>query len=177
MEIRAATREDAAEMANVHVNSWREAYSELLPVTFLNDLPLSFKRRHDQWKRVLQTAGQATFVAACDEYGVIGFINGAHPRDSELGDHAEVWCLYLLEKFHRQGIGFRLLQRYLSHFHAQGLRRAYVWVLDGNPAIQFYERTGARANGMHKDIEMAGKKLRELCYVWWGLDGIVNPAS
>lgn len=33
--IRKATIEDAAEIANVHLNSWREAYRNLLPQDFL----------------------------------------------------------------------------------------------------------------------------------------------
>lgn len=45
IKIRKATEEDAAEIANVHINSWREAYKGLLEEDFLNDRPLQFKNR------------------------------------------------------------------------------------------------------------------------------------
>ncbi|MEZ4741946.1 MAG: hypothetical protein R3B45_05785 [Bdellovibrionota bacterium] len=38
MLIRKARIEDAAEIANVHINSWREAYRGLLPESFLDFL-------------------------------------------------------------------------------------------------------------------------------------------
>ena len=41
--IRKATFEDSAEIANVHINSWREAYINLIDQEFLDERPLYFK--------------------------------------------------------------------------------------------------------------------------------------
>ena len=40
--IRKAHLEDAAEIANVHINAWREAYQGLISQSFLDDRPLYF---------------------------------------------------------------------------------------------------------------------------------------
>src|SRR5690242_872171 len=93
--IRKATFEDAAGIANVHINSWREAYKGLLPSDFLDERPLAFKNRYELWKKVAVNADQVTFVAESREHGIVGFINGKNGRDEDLADHAEVWCIYL----------------------------------------------------------------------------------
>ena len=36
--------------------------------------------------------------------------------------------------------------------------KAYCWVLEGNPTIKFYEKSGAVFNGMEKPLEIGGKK-------------------
>ena len=41
--VRKAKLEDAAEIANVHVNSWREAYKGILEEDFLNARPFNLK--------------------------------------------------------------------------------------------------------------------------------------
>ncbi len=41
--VRQATVDDAAEIANVHLNSWREAYRKLLPQEFLDQLQINLK--------------------------------------------------------------------------------------------------------------------------------------
>ncbi|NOT80448.1 MAG: TIM44-like domain-containing protein [Bacteriovoracaceae bacterium] len=48
--IRQAKEGDCAEIANVHLNSWRKACKGLLPQEFLNQLALTFKRRMNMWK-------------------------------------------------------------------------------------------------------------------------------
>jgi len=51
--VRQAAGEDASEIANVHLNSWREAYQGLLPQKFLDHLPLTFRRRKNYWQKTI----------------------------------------------------------------------------------------------------------------------------
>ncbi len=164
--IRKATFEDAAEIANVHINSWREAYKGLISEEFLNDRPLFFKNRYELWKKVTVNDGQVTLVAECSENGVVGFVNGTNGRDESLKDHAEVWCIYLLEKYHGKKIGFNLLKGYFGAHVELGFEKGYLWVLADNPTISFYERAGGKFNGKTTEDEIGGQKVTELCYVW-----------
>lgn len=168
--VRPATYDDAAEIANVHINSWREAYKGLMPEDFLNDRPLNFKNRYQLWKRVTMDSAQVTFVAESKEHGVIGFINGCTPRDPEYKDYAEVYAVYLLEKYKGQKIGLELFKKYFNEYKKRGFTKAYLWVLKDNPTIKFYESTGGRFNGHTKEDVIAGQKVTELCYVWDNLD-------
>ena len=164
--IRKATFEDAAEIANVHINSWREAYQGLLSQDYLNDRPLFFKDRYELWKKVTLNKAQVTLVAECSKHGVVGFVNGTHGRDEGLKDHAEVWCIYLLEKYHGKKIGFNLLKGFFDAHIKLGFKKGYLWVLGDNPTITFYEKAGGKFNGMTMQDDIGTQKVTELCYVW-----------
>jgi ribosomal protein S18 acetylase RimI-like enzyme len=168
--IRKARPEDAAELANVHINSWRETYVGLIPQDFLDNRPLSFRNRHQLWTRVTSDPTQITFVAECPENGVIGFVNGKNARDQEYSDHAEVWAIYLFRKYQGKKIGHKLLKEFFNHYKSQGFKKAYLWVVKDNPTINFYERTGGVFNNHTKEEMIGGQKITELCYVWDNLD-------
>ena len=164
--IRKATFEDAAEIANVHINSWREAYKGLISQDRLDDRHLHFKNRYELWKRVTVDEKQTTLVAESKEHGVVGFVNGTLGRDEEYKDYVEVWCIYLLKKYHGKKIGFNLLKSYFDIHTALGHKKGYLWILADNPTISFYEKVGGKFSGKTKDSEMDGQKVVELCYVW-----------
>lgn len=164
--IRIACLNDAPEIANVHINSWREAYKSLLPKEFLDDRPLYFKNRLELWKKVTQKTDHFTFVAESKEHGIIGFINGSLGRDRGLHNLCEVRCLYVLEKYHKQKIGYNLLKAFFSSYQSKGHTKAYLWVLESNPTIKFYEATGGRFENREKFIDLCGEKYKELMYVW-----------
>ncbi|MBY0413180.1 MAG: GNAT family N-acetyltransferase [Bdellovibrionales bacterium] len=170
VKVRAATPDDAAEIANVHINSWREAYKGLLPQVFLDERPLYFKNRYQLWKSVLSVPNNITFVAECSENGVIGMVNGSKARNAEYEDYAEVYCLYLLQKYHGQKIGFELLKKSFEAFEYRGYSKAYLWVLEGNPTIKFYEKTGGIHKGHIMEETVAGQLMNELCFTWDSLD-------
>jgi RimJ/RimL family protein N-acetyltransferase/ribosomal protein S18 acetylase RimI-like enzyme len=170
VNIRRAKILDAAEIANVHINSWREAYKNILPQDFLDKRPLHFKNRYELWKKVTANESQITFVAESPEHGVVGFINGANARDEEYKDYSEVWCIYLLQQYHGRKIGLRLLKAYFDIAIEKEFTKGYLWVLKDNPTIKFYEKTGARlTNGVKRD-EIGGQEVEELCYAWDNID-------
>lgn len=163
--IRPAKPKDAAEIANVHVHSWREAYRGLLPQTYLDELPTTFKRRVELWKRLTVEDTQAVFVADAP-CGIVGFACFGQSRDKALVDHGELSAIYLLEKFQGQGLGAALLQLGMDKLQSWEFTKAYCWVLDSNPTIRFYEKSGAVFNGMEKTEEIGGQTVTELAYVW-----------
>ncbi len=164
--IRKATYEDSAEIANVHINSWREAYKGLISEDFLNDRPLFFKNRYELWKKVTLNEKQVTLVAECSKNGVVGFVNGTNGRDEGFEDFAEVWCIYLLQKYHGKKIGFNLLKSFFDAHKEQGFESGYLWVLNDNPTISFYTKAGGKFNGHTNEDDIGGQKVIELCYVW-----------
>ncbi len=165
IQIRQATPADAAEIASIHIHSWREAYRGLLPETFLASLPLHFRARLRLWNTVTQSSS-ITLVAEHPEYGIVGFINGEKGRDEAYQDQAEICAVYLLEAFHRQKIGYRLLKAIFEELSQRGFGTCYLWVLKGNPTIAFYERCGARYTGDLKDDAIGGMRVQELRYMW-----------
>lgn len=166
IKIRKARLADAAEIANVHINSWREAYEGLIDQSFLDDRPLHFKNRYELWKKVTVNESQTTLVAESDTHGIVGFINGTSGRDEKYNDFAEVWCLYLLQKYQGQSIGYKLLKKFFEVQYQLGFRKGYLWVLDKNPTINFYKRTGGEFLGETKSDVIGEQTVKELCFIW-----------
>ena len=67
--VRRALPADAASLASVHVQSWREAYRGIIPQTYLEQLSVTAHER--QWRRSLGGGGWA-FVAEWEQR-VVGF--------------------------------------------------------------------------------------------------------
>lgn len=80
---------------------------------------------------------------------------------AEYQERVEMWQKILAssQRWTWVAAGFGFMQ-------SLGYRKAYCWVLDQNPTIRFYERSGARFLGQTKLEETAGQELRELAYEW-----------
>src|SRR5712671_4158526 len=98
--IRPATKDDAAEIARVHVATWRSAYRGLLPDDFLASL--SEAHYTDRWRRVIGDGSNRVFVVEGPD-GVDGFASGGRERAGETGYAGELYALYVLEEAQRRG--------------------------------------------------------------------------
>lgn len=163
--IRQATLEDAAEIANVQINSWREAYRNLIPNSYLENMPLSFRRRQKTWARVAGEPDKALFVAETPEV-IVGFAIFSASRDPQFTGYGELQAMYLFEKFHKRGIGAALMKEGMSFLLRGGFTKAHCWVLENNPTIKFYEKSGAVFSGIRREDEIAGVKMFDHAYVW-----------
>ena len=98
--IRRARAADAAPIARVHVQSWREAYRGLVPDVYLDQLSVAAHER--QWRRSF-AAGTWAFVAEWEQR-VVGFASGGLSR-ARRDISGELHLLYVLRASHRHGIG------------------------------------------------------------------------
>ena len=99
------------------------------------------------WQKSME-AGSRVFVAVVDDV-VVGFAAGDKNRSNEhcetgLGDKCdcELAAIYILQKYHKQGIGKALLQRFAASMKEQGYQSMVIWVAEKNPATGFYEALG-----------------------------------
>jgi len=166
VQIRQARPGDEAEIANVHLNSWREAYRNLLPEDFLSQLPLSFKRRKLFLKTAISEAQKYVLIVAETLEGIVGFACLAKGRDLGQENKAELQALYLFAKYKGQGVGFKLLSAGFNQMRERGFKAGYCWVLEGNPSIQFYKRTGAHFSGEEKIDIIGDQEVKELQFAW-----------
>ncbi|MGY8814585.1 MAG: N-acetyltransferase family protein, partial [Gammaproteobacteria bacterium] len=163
---RKATEGDAAGIANVHINSWREAYARFLTKDYLDDLPLEFNERYELWMEVTAVNTHPTYVAEDERYGVIGFISGGDARDDKYSGYVEVYSIYLLQKFHGVGTGYKLLMALFENFLNSGQSKACVWVLNDKSFINFYEKTGAIVTNDIREEMFGDLKFELVCLQW-----------
>jgi len=164
--IRAARPSDAAEIANVHLNSWREAYVGQLDQEYLDWLPFTFRSRKQHWEQYLAAHVDSVFVAE-GKNSIMGFISINTPsREEDMKDWAEVGAIYLLQRYKGKKVGLHLLKAGFKAMQDKGFTKAYCWMLKGNPTGKFYESTGAVLNGKEKIAQINQKVETEVMYCW-----------
>jgi ribosomal protein S18 acetylase RimI-like enzyme len=165
MLIRPASPEDAAAIARVHVESWHETYSELIPAEVLEAMT-DYERRLQMWTRVLSNESHSTFVALDESEKIVGFVNGGRPNgEAPEGYDAELYTIYLLRCQHGKGLGRKLVAALAKDLQEKGFKALYLWVFPNNPSRLFYERLGGIFL-LDKTFEMAGEILSERAYGW-----------
>ena len=166
IRIRPAVPADARPLARVHVDTWRTAYSGIVPPDYLASL--SYKDREARWDEYLLPGqfASTTFVAVTRGGGIIGFTSGGPER---LGDPAylgEIYAVYVLQDHQRRGLGNRLFTAMVQQLRRDGFTSMMLWVLEANtPARRFYQSLGAEQVG-RRTITIGGADLAELSYGW-----------
>ncbi|HET9999863.1 MAG TPA: GNAT family N-acetyltransferase [Ktedonobacteraceae bacterium] len=163
--IREACIEDAAGMAKVHVDSWRTTYAGIVPDAYLANL--SYARRENLWRDILGNISENKyrFVAVNDAGQIVGFVSGGPKRNGDPMYQAELYSIYLLQKYQGQGIGRQLTRRLVERFLQAGIRSMLLWVFVDNPSCRFYEALG----GQRLQVEQAdfdGVLVDEVAYGW-----------
>lgn len=166
MRIRAASAEDAADIAQVHVLAWRAAYRGVLPSDYLDSIDV--RERTRAWQALLhQQQPEGTTLVAESEAGVFGFARASRTRDDDQDATAvgEVHAIYLLPEAWGLGAGRRLLDAVLAGLNRKNFRDVTLWVLEENlRARAFYEAVGWTADGTTKRDVVGGVPVTELRY-------------
>ena len=159
---------DAADLARVHVKSWRETYPGLLPAAYLNAMRPEPHARRFHHDLIRSRDGEVVMLAEGQD-GLIGYCAGAILHgDGRLAD-GEVYTLYVLAKSQGAGIGKGLLAAAARVLAAHGAASLIIWVLSENHrARRFYQHLGGRELA-ERAVRGWGGGLRETAYHWDGL--------
>lgn len=171
--IRAATILDAADIARVHVASWRTTYRGLLPDDFLASLDDA--GYEDRWRRALSESSMRVYIAEeKSEIGVeiVGFASCGRERAGESGYAGELYSIYVLEQAQRQGFGRELVRAVVGGLKDLGLDDMIIWVLrDNQVARAFYERLGGKFV-RSQPITFGPETFEEVSYGWRRLEDV-----
>ncbi|MHB1172330.1 MAG: GNAT family N-acetyltransferase [Lacisediminihabitans sp.] len=139
--VRPATVSDAHAIALVHVVSWQESYSHVLPAEFLANQ--SVERRAEFWRHNLAEGPGQSWVAELNDE-IVGFSSSGPGRDDPPRP-LELYSIYQLALAHGSGSGQVLIDA------ALGERAAFLWVAEDNPRAQsFYRRNGFEPDDARK---------------------------
>jgi ribosomal protein S18 acetylase RimI-like enzyme len=145
--IRPARPEDAAAIARIRVDSWRDTYAHVLSPEYLEALdPVAGT---DGWRgtieRMTEDPSLGTFVVAEVDGAVRGFAIAGVPRPLPGETPPREWQLFLIYQdaaLHGTGSGQALIEASI------GDRPAHLWTAEDNPrAIAFYRRNGFVPDG------------------------------
>jgi GNAT superfamily N-acetyltransferase len=160
MNVRLATGDDAAGIAQAQERAWQMAYRHVFPV---EELDRGGFIRASLWRERLEhpPPGWTTFVAD-DDGAVLGFASVGPSRDERgLG---ELYAIYVHPDWWATGAGRALIERGELELRAI-YREATLWVLEDNPrARSFYETAGWVPDGATKAHERWGVRAPEVRY-------------
>lgn len=160
--IRTAGAGDAAAIANLHTESWREVYRGILPDAYLDHEIVGERLRY--WTLALATQTGGFVLVACHDGAPSGFI--AVARYGEPGYDAVVDSLHVAAAWRGGGLGRRLMGQAASRLLAAGASSVCLRVFDANAAaIRFYRRLGGWPDGAGVD-GFAGADMPDTRFGW-----------
>ncbi|ONI88432.1 GNAT family N-acetyltransferase [Saccharothrix sp. ALI-22-I] len=165
---RTAQPDDVAEIARIHRDTWRTAYSDLVPAEVLEAIDVD--RTAPAWAEAV--AHGQVFVATEGTWTVGFCIAGMAPEeevahaDGSLPDDASTTALVsvLVEpRWGRRGHGGRLLATAARHLREAGATRGVAWVPEADKAsIGFYGKADWEPDGTVRTLDASGRPLREI---------------
>lgn len=150
MQVRRATVEDVSQMSAVQCQTWKSAYKGIFSQRYLN--ALSETHWMEGYKRGI-AAGKNHFYVAEQDGTVVGLLVCGKNRFDDQG--GEIYVLYVLPKYQRQGVGEALMQQAINGLSAYVSVDAHV-VVGNDKAKQFYEKQGFVDTGDVADFELDG---------------------
>ena len=161
---RPARSDDAAGIARVYVEGWRDAYPGVLPDPVLAGL--SMERQERTWQAAIlnETRPRLVQVAVMDGR-VVGFGSAGRTRFGTLPFAGEVFTLYVDADARGRGTGLALLFRLFAALEGAGHGSALVWALAANPFRHFYGAAGGREVARWTERQW-GVMLPQVAYGW-----------
>lgn len=143
LRIRPAQVDDAAQLAEIHLQTWQAAYRDLLSERYLSALSAGVERRAAVLGEAIARREISVWVAE-EGSQLVAWASFGRSRDADaLPATGELRAINLLPQVWSQGIGRRLWQQVRQQLIAAGFTHATVWVIKGNQrALGFYEAVG-----------------------------------
>lgn len=139
--IRVAEIKDALRIAEIHVSSWKYAYSQIMPVHILQNL--SVFKKEAMWKKIIQNKTKNILVYDEPKLGIVGWIVFGYSRDHFPSHIGEIEAFYIDPNHLQHGYGKALFERAVLEFKKMNYTKVYLWVLAANyNAIIFYKKWG-----------------------------------
>ncbi|HUI89011.1 MAG TPA: GNAT family N-acetyltransferase [Anaerolineales bacterium] len=160
--IRPATASDVGAIAGIHIAAWLSTYRGLMPDSALDNL--SFERRRDWWKGVMEEHPRQVMVAQAGNQ-ILGFSYFGKERERDPIYGGGLSAFYLLADYQRKGFGRLLVKAAAQGLLELGVSNLLLWVLSTNPARSFYEKLGGCLL-RDRPFEMGGTTLQEAAHGW-----------
>jgi len=176
MIIREANQSDASGIAKVHVDCWRSTYAGIVPADFLADL--SYDESERFWREVLSDSNVLGFVyVAVNDVGqIVGYIAGGPEREGNSLYKGELYSIYILKEFQRQGIGRSLIAAASKNLLQSGLKSVMLWTLAVNPYRGFFETLGGQVVS-EETIEIGRSRLAQVAYGWSDISELAEKSD
>lgn len=141
--ILAATPDDATRLAYFAGQAFADTYRELSDAQEIADYVAEHFRPEVMAGVIADPACTTLLARVGEELAGYAIVKAGAAPACVTGPAAQLWRLYLGERFIGQGLGARLMQAVQAEARRQGVPTLWLGVYDRNVrAVQFYERSG-----------------------------------
>ena len=159
--IRTLRASDATALSQVFGDSWRLAYSGLIPSLHLNRV---IDRRTEGWWLSAARAKERHIVLEFE--GKIAGYASFGPARTRCRAQGEIYELYLAPIYQGVGLGEHLFEACRNQLDRARCRGLLVWALaDNTQATNFYWRRGGRPIASATET-FGTKKLEKIAFTW-----------
>lgn len=162
IEVRPATAQDVPDIAEVHRQSWLQAYTGLIPHRALLQM---VERRGEAWWR--RAVGGPSTLLVLDVAGMVaGYTTVGLSRARSLPQEGEIYELYLRPEYQGIGMGRILFGEARLLLKSLGCDGILAWCLeDSDHANRFFRRSGGQdiAEGVE---DFDGQPFKKIGFAW-----------
>jgi GNAT superfamily N-acetyltransferase len=160
VSVRVARPDDAAAVGMVQVQTWQQAYAEILPADVLASLTAEVAGQ--SWREAIASPPTARHrvLVAFEQSWLVGFVALA-PAEQE--GVVEIGPLLVEPRWGRRGHGSRLLAAAVDHAVADGMTTAHAWLPERDNASQALMReAGWAPDGTVRGLDTGSGEIREI---------------
>lgn len=157
--IRVAAKNDVQQIAEVHVQSWKETYHGMIKQEILDEL--SVEQRVQLWNQLVDDQNHQLLVYELNG-NVAGFLDGyLNPN----GVVAEIRAFYFVKEIKGKGIGRKMFKLFYQCIQLKNFQTLRLGVINKNPSRYFYEKMGGKVVG-EEEIPEYGEGIFDVFYQW-----------
>lgn len=151
MEIRNAEKSEEEILAWVQTESWKAAFSGILPENELEKATCLTKVK-EMYRKILEQGSVKIKVGFIE--GIPHCIAGWRQSHNQKGTQtAELICIHSMQAHWGQGFGSQMIKEILQNMKGEGYAEVMLWVFEENSrARRFYEKHGFHQNQARKVI-------------------------
>lgn len=147
---------DAEAMGRVHAQVWHETYDGMISSAALE--AVSPRRLADLWANYASRGEEYRHAAALVDGAIVGFAGSGPARDDDAPAPRELYFVFLLDSWHRKGIGRALFDAVVDDDEP-----LYGWIAKDYPGgPRFYRKRGFVFDGAEREEPFLGEKLTEV---------------
>lgn len=154
--IRKATIKDIPGIQKVITIAWNQTYQGIVNDDFLERLTQNEEARI---QHNIETWDETDNILVLEtDNNIIGFVRFGNSKDSNYPNTGEIFALYILQEYHKKGLGKQLIKKAVKEFEKLNISKMIIGCLEGNPSNNFYLHLG----GKHTSTRLYTKTGRDI---------------
>jgi GNAT superfamily N-acetyltransferase len=153
-------------ISETYAEAWKSTYEGLAPDMFVKGMTVEAAKQIFHESLAPNEYSYFLHVAETEDGRIVGFADGGKERSHPEKGIGEMYAIYILKEFQKQGIGRKLFEACRQSLIEAGMNAMEVWVLQNSPNKRFYVSTGGQLQTGVKTLNVGGHPIVLESYFW-----------